>query len=623
MNMVIDTTDKVFKYAALSIPATILFIVPSFTDPINLPKLLALLPFALTSLVLFIFLRSRYQVSKNFRSNQFELGIYSLLGLVMILSAFAGTDNYVRALFGTSGRNNGLIYYLSAILIALILVFVSVGEGELLYLFKLLAFTSVLFGAYSLIQLLNFDPVNWANPYNRVIGTLGNPNFSSSVLAVFSVFWLYLLMRLERKDRFRRLVYLIIAFILAFLSYFTGSIQGLVVLTVGVALVSYVNIREKNSTPILPYLFFISGGVSIILLFTSFLGFGPLGNFLEQYTLKLRASYALFGIKAMFNFPATGVGVDNYISAFRLFRSEEFVRQYGSSLASNNAHSTPVQIGSTFGLTVFLLYCALQLWILYRAILIINRRESTAFSSLLKGISIIWLLIFAQSLLSIEIIGLGIMNWVLGAIIISSPKDFSLVERRVSRAKVGRKITSEGPVWMGAITIAALALGTIPFALIAREDSFFQKVSLVQVTNNESELSIRQNFKNLSNITFFYPDKVDQMLTNLDQAGMGDEIERIVSKLYRVDPSDAYAADLLATYYQYTSQRSNEIIIREKMQKLDPWNPKLELALAKAYLSYGDVIKFKSSVERLKFLDPKGSDYLEALTLVDSSTSGS
>ena len=115
--------NPAYKYAIYSIPATVLIMLPSFTDPINLPKVLALLPLALTSLILFFVLRKRYTNGGVNRIQKIQISLYLLLGSIMLVSGFLGSQNYVRVLFGTNGRNNGLIYYLSAL--ALVFVILS------------------------------------------------------------------------------------------------------------------------------------------------------------------------------------------------------------------------------------------------------------------------------------------------------------------------------------------------------------------------------------------------------------------------------------------------------------------------------------------------------------------
>lgn len=606
--------NPAFKYSIFSIPATVLFIAPGYTDPINLPKVLALLPFTISAIVLFFALKNYRKSKVNSKSDKFLLVIYSLLALVMLASGFLGSQNYIRVLFGTTGRNNGLIYYLAAISLAVVLVRLVIQELEVSYLNRVLIWSSLAFAFYCAMQFLDLDPVDWSNPYSRVIGTLGNPNFSASALASFAVFWLYLFFRADGQKLNVRVLFLLPALTMVFLSWSTESLQGLIVFALGAALIIYMAIREKYSSSLIPYLFFIGGGLALAIVFTSFLGIGPLGGTLEQYTLKLRGWYASFGIMAMLDSPLTGVGVDNYVSAFRTFKSEEFVLQYGSGLTTNNAHSTPAQIGATFGLAVFLLYCLLHLWILLRALKVISSRATSQFY--LKGVALMWILIFSQSLLSIEIIGLGVMNWVLGAIILSATS-IRANSNNLEEIRTGKKQRTQSlPAWTGSLTIASLLAGSILVIPVSREDKAFQNLAFIQVADEQSKSIVRQEYEKLSNLTLLYPNKIDAFAANLFKADMSSELGKVAENLYRVDKNDAYTASLLAIYYQNTGQVTKELEVRERIRALDPWNSNLELSLARAYAASGQAIKLQESVDRLKSIAPLSEDYQQALSLL-------
>ena len=606
--------NPAFKYAIFSIPATVLFIAPGYTDPINLPKVLALLPFTISAIVLFFALKNYKKGKVNSKSDKVLIAIYSLLALAMLASGFLGSQNYIRVLFGTTGRNNGLIYYLAAISLAVVLVRLVILELEVSYLNRVLIWTSLAFAFYCAMQFFGLDPVAWNNPYSRVIGTLGNPNFSASALASFAVFWLYLFFRADGQKFNVRVLLLLPALTMVFLSWSTESLQGLIVFALGAALIIYMAIREKYSSSLIPYLFFIGGGLALAIVFTSFLGIGPLGGTLEQYTLKLRGWYASFGIMAMLDSPLTGVGVDNYVNAFRTFKSEEFVLQYGSSLTTNNAHSTPAQIGATFGLAVFLLYCLLHLWILSRALKVISSRDTSQFY--LKGVALMWILIFSQSLLSIEIIGLGVMNWVLGAIILSATS-IRANPNNLEEIRTGKKQRTQSlPAWTGSLAIASLLIGSILVIPVSREDKALQNLSFIQVTDEKSKEIVSQEFAKLSNLTLLYPNKIDAFAANLFKADMSSQLRKAAENLYRVDKDDAYAANLLATYYQNTGQVTKELEVRERIRALDPWNSNLELSLARAYAASGQAIKLQESVDRLKSIAPLSEDYQQALSLL-------
>jgi hypothetical protein len=608
-----------FRYALLALPATVLLIIPSFDDPINLPKVLALVIFAFTSAVLYLALRKSTPKPIETKASRVYLTLYLLLVIFMLISGFLGSQNYIRILFGTSGRNNGLIYYLSALGIVLVILRLIIGLREIEYVHRILVWTSLPFAIYSTIQYLDLDPIAWNNSYNKVIGTLGNPNFSASALAIFSVFWLYLFSRSSSKHLALKLSMLIASAIMAFLSWSTESLQGLVVIGLGFALVGYIQVRQRSSNKAIPIIFFVVTALGLVISFASFLGFGPLGNLLEQYTLKLRGWYALIGLRAMIDSPWTGVGVDSYVHAFRSSRGDEFVSQYGATLANNNAHSTPAQVGATFGVIVFLLYSLIHLLVLHKALQIINSKSENQFH--LKGIAIIWTLVFSQSLLSIEIIGLGVMNWVLGALILSSQRA-NVDPEIVVKEKSGKKKKMETyPAWVGSLTIATLVVGSTPLILVSREDRAFVIVSRIQVSDQASKEIVRENFSKLSDFSLLQAEKVDKVAGSLYRSDMFADVEKIVTRLYQVSPDDAFAGDLLATYYNNIEQVEKAIEIREKLRSQDPWNYFLELALAQAYARAGRNSDLEESVAIIKRLAPESSEYEQAKALLDGATS--
>lgn len=619
--MPIKEINPAFKFAILTIPSSLLLIVPAYSDPINLPKMMILIPFTITALILFISLHRYGPKSTLSLENRLLVFLYCLLGISMILTGYLGSQNYVRIFFGATGRNNGLIYYISVILVAIIILRISIGQLELKFLDRVLTWSSLLFMSYCSIQFFNLDPVSWSNPYNRVIGTLGNPNFSASALACFSTYWIFKYLKAIDRQPLNRFILLLPAIVMIFLSWSTQSLQGLIVSAMGLCLIVYMYCRERWSSQIVPTIFFLGGGSILFFLFAAFLGFGPLGSSLEQYTLKLRGWYALFGIQSMLNSPLLGVGVDNYISAFRTFRSGEFVSQYGSVLSSNNAHSTPVQIGSSFGLLVFSIYCVIQLLILFRALSVLSSRDPLNDS--IKGIALVWVLIFSQSILSIEIIGLGVMNWVLGAIILSASKNKNSILISDEKASGKSNRIQNYPVWTSPIAAATLCVGAFTAIPISIEDKAFQNLSLYQVNDANSKKFAVENFDKLSNLTLYYPDKLDRIIRNMFDAGLRSEVELAVKELYRVEPDDAYAADILASYYMNSRQFLDEIEIRKRQRNLDPWNLQIELALAKAYNAVRDEESLRESIERLKTLNPSSIELQEAKSFLLNYETGS
>jgi tetratricopeptide (TPR) repeat protein len=227
-------------------------------------------------------------------------------------------------------------------------------------------------------------------------------------------------------------------------------------------------------------------------------------------------------------------------------------------------------------------------------------------------------LVFSQSLLSIEIIGLGVMNWVLGALILNSQSS-SLVQDIGVKGKSGKKVKVENyPAWIGSLTIAALLLGSIPFILVSREDRAFIVVSRIQISDQASKDFVRENFSKLSDFSLLQAEKVDKIVGSLYRSDMFADVEKIVTRLYQVSPDDAFAGDLLATYYTNTGQIDEVIEIREKLRSQDPLNYLLELALARAYERAGRYSDLEESIAIIRKLAPDSSEYDQAKALFNN-----
>jgi tetratricopeptide (TPR) repeat protein len=213
------------------------------------------------------------------------------------------------------------------------------------------------------------------------------------------------------------------------------------------------------------------------------------------------------------------------------------------------------------------------------------------------------------------------MNWVLGALLLSS-QSANTEQEITAKEKSGKKVKVENyPAWVGSLTIAALLLGTIPLILISREDRAYIGISRIEVTDEASKEFVRENFSKLSDFSLLQAEKVDKLVGNLYRSDMFVDVERIATRLYEVSPDDAFAGDLLSTYYINTGQIDEEIEIREKLRNQDPWNYFLELALARAYERAGRTSDLEKSVAVIKRLAPESSEYEQAKALLDSATS--
>ena len=118
-------------------------------------------------------------------------------------------------------------------------------------------------------------------------------------------------------------------------------------------------------------------------------------------------------------------------------------------------------------------------------------------------------------------------------------------------------------------------------------------------TNPDNKKWVQEQFTKLSSYTLLEPSKVTRILENMFNSEMSSEIESTIKNLYRINPDEVAANELMATYYRNVGDVNKEIQTRESLRSLDPKNYVLELQLAKVYASQRLISRLN-----LFFVDP-------------------
>jgi len=159
-----------------------LFITPySSVDPFNLPKMSLLLPIALA---VFALVLVSIKESLTLLNKWLAFTILFFICQLILVVLFSGAP-INQQIYGVAGRNTGFLTYLAMVII-LLGASISTTLGKLPSFAFAVIFTGAISIAYSLLQALGRDPINWNNPYSAIVGFLGNPNFQSSFAALFA-----------------------------------------------------------------------------------------------------------------------------------------------------------------------------------------------------------------------------------------------------------------------------------------------------------------------------------------------------------------------------------------------------------------------------------------------------
>ena len=148
----------------------------SNVDPVNVPKMLVMAPFAYAAMALTL---SQWRVLLT-REVRWVTIFTGLFFLAMIASLISSNAPMSQLLFGTFGRNTGLLTYLSLLFIFFSTALVRTEDFPR-KLIKSLMFVGIVNVFYGVLQLTNNDPLPWNNTYQTILGTFGNPDGNSDV----------------------------------------------------------------------------------------------------------------------------------------------------------------------------------------------------------------------------------------------------------------------------------------------------------------------------------------------------------------------------------------------------------------------------------------------------------
>jgi O-antigen ligase len=397
---------KVLVWALVSVT---LLVTPLWSlDPINPIKMLAV------SATGFMGLGVLLVNQKALALGRFKVPLILIGGFMawqLIVFVVSGGEK-LQQLFGTTGRNTGLITYLAFSI--LFVVSMAASNAGFLNRFLLVSLVvGVTSLGYGLVQALGGDPFDWVNPYSPVFGFLGNPNFQSSLLGILgSIVFAQLLsssVKLQVKGAY--LVYLLVT---VFVIRETDSQQGFLVLLIGsvIALGVYVNQRSKA----LGYSYLGLALIGFVAVLVGTLNKGPLASLLYKDSVTYRGDYWRAGWKMTVDNPIFGVGLDSYGDWYRRSRTIEATFRRGPDVTSNAAHNVFLDISAYGGFPLVLIYIALMVLVIVSAVKVIKR--SQGFNAGFVGLVAGWVAFQAQSIISINQIGLALWGWVLSGLII-------------------------------------------------------------------------------------------------------------------------------------------------------------------------------------------------------------
>jgi O-antigen ligase len=566
-----------------------LYFQTNLNDPFNSPKMWILAFMAAWLIGYIISFKRIILINKNLKTLFFIL--VSFTGSALLASVF--TDFKYVAVFGETQRRNGLISYLSlAIVLFATSIFVRIFNIKKLY--TTTYFVGVITAIYAFMQTNGKDFVKWNNNYNSIIGTLGNPNFAAAVMAIMGVLIFASIFFTDFKI-YIRFFAAALAIVLFGLIYRSNARQGLLSYILGVGLFLIVWLYIKNRK-----LGIIAASSGVIVFIFSILGMlqiGPFERFLYKPSVSVRGHYWRTGIEMFKNDPLFGVGMDRYGAYFKEFREVSYSLSYGFDITSSNAHNTFIQFFATGGVFLGLSYLILNSYILKRAIFGLKNLSGNN-QLLLAGIFSAWIAFHAQSLVSIDNIGISIWGWVLGGSIIglSISSNTEIGEDRRQFLGKQNDVNLSRALVSGTFGLVVIVLVAL---LFRGEVNTYNARGSYNLDNAAAVESYKMLQLNSINTVLNDPSYSLYSAMNLAENGFIDEGVEIITRLHINDPRNLDAINALALINESVNKIPDAIEYRLKIAKLDPWNPVNYLQLGKDYKAQGDSMKSKEMLDKI------------------------
>ena len=527
-------------------------------DPINPIKMLLLSAFGFA--IFAVLLASRQIVEwHRFKSSLILLAFFVLWQVAVTI--FSGAD-VVQQVFGDIGRNTGLVTYvgLAAILLA---AMISASSQSVKTFYKaalIVGFASI---AYGLIQASGNDPFDWVNPYSPVFGFLGNPNFQSSLLGVLGslAFAQTLNGNIERLHKVVFAGYLVLTIVVI---NETVSQQGFLVLVVGISVVLGVYVKSRFHK-LVAIMYGVLAGIGFLAVLTGSLNKGPLAGLLYKDSVTFRGDYWGAGWKMTLDHPIFGVGLDSYGDWYRRSRSIEATLRRGPDVVTNAAHNVYLDMSSFGGFPLLIAYSSLMIVVAISSWKVIKRAKE--FNAPFAGLVGAWLAFQAQSIISINQIGLAIWGWVLSGLIVGyeiKTRDLELAETKKKQLKHAVRGAQSSPLTLVALFLG-LSLGILagmpPYLASAKYKGALQ-------TGNPNLI------QDAAYIWPLEPSRISQVAATLNDnnlAAQGLEVALFGVKEF----ADTYGAWVTLYEMKEASDEQKAQALRQ-MKRLDPLNPNLK-----------------------------------------------
>ena len=375
---------------------------------------------------------------KNFfiDSKRTTLLVISVLFIIQMSVVMAlSSAPFEQEFFGLTGRGLGFITYFSLFILALYTA-VNVRFSDIKIVFQGLFLACFSSSIYSILQYFGYDFFAWRSQTNGIIGTLGNPNFQSSFVAIALIPSIVLF-----SNKKNSVYWLIpISSVLLFTLYICESTQGYIAILASIMVFFLLYLRNtgRRLTFALTLFLTLTGGFVAL---AGMLNQGPLSYYLYKISVQSRGemwrtTFAMIKDNAFF-----GVGLDSLGDYSLRYRDQKVAN--GIAEYIDNSHNFFLQFAATGGVFLGLLYLGLIIISLHCIFVI--QKKLQKFERNFAALIAAWFAFQLQSVISPAIIPTLTWNFIFCGVFIGlvSSDNLSFVELKSGRDLLDSKVRHE------------------------------------------------------------------------------------------------------------------------------------------------------------------------------------
>jgi hypothetical protein len=338
------------------------------------------------------------------------------------------------------------------------------------------------------------------------------------------------------------------------------------VLAGGIAVVTFIWITQSKFKDLtIPSL--LLGLIGIAFITLGSLNKGPLASLLYKDSVTYRGDYWRAGWRMSVENPLFGVGLDSYGDWYRRTRTVEATVRRGPDIVSNAAHNVLLDFSSNGGFPLLIIYLFMMFLVFSGAIKVIKRSRS--FDPVFSGLMAVWIAYQAQSIISLNQLGLAVWGWIISGLIIGyeiNTREVEIVQKLTPKGKsastaANQKVAPKTVLGMLTGAIIGLAVGIPSLKSSADLKEAFQSQDLKIISAKASKWPIDSSVNA----------QIEAVLANSDFEEEALLIARDSAERFP-DTFDHWR--LIASVESSTPEEKKFALAQ--MRRLDPLNPTLK-----------------------------------------------